>query len=163
MKNPILRTALLSTALLLTSACSGDKSTGPSTVPPVSQGNGSPVGTYVMQYVDNHAVPYAYDEGAVSGGTVKRYWMSGEAKFNADSSFSIKLVGKSTGPGQSGDNQTSSWTGTWRLEIGGVQLKSGGSTAHWKSADNLATLSAVGTYTKVAGGSGSVTLKFGKQ
>ena len=159
MKTTIFRNASLMTAILLAVACSSDDATGPGP----SSGNGSPVGSYVMTQVDGNNLPYLYDQGAVSGGTIKRYWLSGDVTFKADSTFSIKLVGKTTGPGQSGNPSTTSWTGTWRLEPGGVELTNSGGKSHWTSSDNLASLIGPGTYTKVSGGKDTLNMQYRKQ
>jgi hypothetical protein len=158
MKRTIALSTLALSSITWIAACGGD-STAPLTPKP---GNGSPVGVYSMAAVDGHGLPHKYDEGNVTGGVRQQYFLSGEATFRADSSFSIKLVSKTTGPGASGQPSNTSWSGTWRLETGGVRLVNSGGVAHWTSSDQLGSLDAPGTYTKVSGGKGSLTMKFVK-
>lgn len=160
LKPSVWRHALGAALIAVVLACSGGDGTGPSG--PVI-GNGSPVGRYVLAQIDGHDLPHLYDQGPVSGGTIKRYWLSGEVGFDADSTFTIRLVGKTTGPLQTGLPQTTSWSGTWRLEPGGVELRNSGGVAHWASNDQLASLNVPATFSKVGGGSGSLQMTFGKQ
>lgn len=159
----------LATAVLL-SACSGSDSTGPSPNPNPSPnpspnpGTVSPIGSYVMTAVDGNALPHLYDQGNVSGGTIRSYWLSGTVTFKADSTFLASLVEKTTGPGQSGAPNTSSIAGYWRLEPGGLELRNGkGDYAHWTSNDGLKTIKGNASYTKVTGGKGVVTFSFVKK
>jgi hypothetical protein len=158
MSRTIPRSIIALSAIVSLAACGGD-STAPATPKP---GNGSPVGVFAMVAIDGHGLPHMFDQGNVSGGVRQQYFLSGEATFRADSTFSIKLVSKTTGPGASGQPSNTAWSGTWRLEVGGVRLTNSGGVAHWTSSDALGSLDAPGTYTKVSGGKGSLTMKFVK-
>ncbi|NOT07710.1 MAG: hypothetical protein HOP28_05810 [Gemmatimonadales bacterium] len=147
----------------LAAACGGD-GTGPSPQPdpdpaPVET---APVGTYAWQTIDGHALPYEYDSKASGSEMIRSTWLSGEIKYKADGTFTMKLVGKIVGPGYSGNPATLSYAGNWQLEAGGIKMTNGAGNAHYTSNDALATLNVNATFTLLNGTSKSMVLTFSR-
>ena len=142
-------------------ACGGNDGTGPSDPNPTP--NQGVAGMYVLDNIENHAVPYAYDSKDVTGGTVKAYWVSGSLELKSDGTFTLKLTGKQTGPGLLGLPSTQTWNGTWEEESGGVKLIHSSGVAHYFFTAGKTELNMVANYTKMDGSSDSLGFTFKKQ
>ena len=148
--------------LLLAAACGSTDGTGPNPDPDPTPSTGA-VGTYVLDNIENHSVPYVYDTKEVATGTLKAYWLSGQIELRADHTFTLKLTSKVTGPGYLGLPNTQTWTGTWELETGGVKLTNSSGVAHYSFSNGNSELNMTASYTKMAGGTASLGFTFKKQ
>ena len=156
-----MRKLMLAGLTLLAAACGGGDGTGPNPDPDPNP-NPSVAGTYLLDNIEDHAVPYVYDSKDVSGGTIKAYWLSGEIVLKADQTFTMKMVSKVTGPGYLGIPSTQHWSGTWELETDGVKLITSSGVAHYFFTGNNTELNVVASYTKMAGGTASLGFTFRK-
>lgn len=88
---------------LLSLACAAG---GPAAVAPVS--------LYALASVGGRTLPALWQETElVGGGSLRSWWVSGEASFCSDKTYHIALTMRSTGPGVLGQPLVVTMTGTW--------------------------------------------------
>jgi hypothetical protein len=110
----------------------------------------APLSQYALATVGGRALPALWQETeVVGGGSLRSWWVSGEASFCSDKTYHIALTMRSTGPGVLGQPLVVTMTGTWETtgRDGRIVIRPGrGGQVHWRiRGDTLALRARVTT------------------
>ena len=103
----------------------------------------APLSQYVLTTVGGRTLPALWQETEVpGGGSLRSWWVSGEARFCNDKTYHIALTMRSTGPGVLGQPLVVTMTGTWETtgREGGIVVRPArGGQVNWRiRGDTLA-------------------------
>ena len=75
---------------------------------------GAPLSQYALATVGGRTLPALWQEtDLMGGGSLRAWWVSGEASFCPDRTYHIALTMRTTGPGVLGQPVVVTMTGTW--------------------------------------------------
>ena len=75
---------------------------------------GAPLSQYTLATVGGRTLPALWQETELmGGGSLRAWWVSGEASFCPDKTYQIALTMRTTGPGVLGQPVVVTMTGTW--------------------------------------------------
>ena len=75
---------------------------------------GAPLSQYALATVGGRTLPALWQETELmGGGSLRAWWVSGEASFCPDKTYQIALTMRATGPGVLGQPVVVTMTGTW--------------------------------------------------